>query len=187
MTDMMAILLLACLSSPEDSSWRLTVFDVARFSVIRTVKAERPSSLSPVGDFMAVYRDNDVRLIDVRSGKCVRLLVGHEGSIHDSAWSVDGRIYATSSYDGKVRTWEVATGRTLAVITAHKDYACSLAVTPDGKFVATGGSDDSLVRIYRVRGGAEVRTVTSPALPMACRTSARRRPVWRREMLCRSC
>ena len=68
MTEMHAILLLALWSPPEDSSWRLTVFDITRFSLLRSVPVPRASSLSPAGDLIAVYSGNDIRLFSVPSG-----------------------------------------------------------------------------------------------------------------------
>lgn len=37
-----------------------------------------------------------------------------------------------------------------------------MALSPDGRWVATGGSDDTLVKIFEVDGGREVRTIHTP-------------------------
>jgi WD40 repeat protein len=105
-----------------DTSSRRPMADPSRFELLRSFSA-RASSLSPAGNVFALYAGNSVTLFDVRTDRETFRLAGHNGNIHDSGWSRDGRVYATSGYDGTVRAWEVATGRTLASIAAHAGYA----------------------------------------------------------------
>jgi WD40 repeat protein len=105
-----------------DSSGGAGAADLARFDLLRSFGPVRSSALSPAGDHIAVYSGNDVKIIDVHRGKEVRVLSGHSAQIHDSGWSRDGRVLATSGYDRSVRLWEVATGRELARLEAHPGY-----------------------------------------------------------------
>jgi WD40 repeat protein len=106
-----------------DSSGRPGAADLSRFDFLRSFGPVRASSLSPAGDRVAVYSGNAVKLVDVREGKEVFILSGHTAQIHDSGWSRDGRILATSGYDGTVRIWQVATGRELARLQSpHAGY-----------------------------------------------------------------
>ena len=105
-----------------DSSARRPTADPSRFELLRTFSA-RSSSLSPAGNVFALYVGNSVTLFDARADKEPFRLAGHNGNIHDSGWSRDGRVFATSGYDGTVRVWDVTTGRTLASIPAHAGYA----------------------------------------------------------------
>ena len=105
-----------------DFSARKPFADPSRFELLRSASA-RASSLSPAGNVYALYLGNSVTLFDVRTGKETYRLAGHNGNIHDSGWSRDGRVYATSGYDGTVRVWEVATGRSMATLAAHAGYA----------------------------------------------------------------
>jgi len=53
------------------------------------------------------------------------------------AFSPDGKILASGSYDDKARLWDVATGRQIgSPLTGDTE-----TFSPDGKILATGGHD----------------------------------------------
>ena len=112
-TTMAQALVLLC-----DSSARRATADPARFEPLRSFNG-RWSTLSPAGNVFALFLGNSVTLFDVRTGKETFRLAGHAGNVHDSGWSRDGRVFATSGYDGTVRLWEVATGRALSSVPAQ--------------------------------------------------------------------
>ena len=147
--------------SPDTSS-RHEGTDVSRFALLRSLKGVRPSSMSPAGNAYAVYEGNLIRIVDAGTGRELHKLTGHAGNIHDAGWSADGRVLATSGYDGFVWVWNIGTGKSLAELEAHVGYACSVAVSPDGKRVATGGSEDRLVKIFRVEGGRQLLSLDTP-------------------------
>jgi WD40 repeat protein len=106
-----------------DSSWRGQEVDLTKIELVRSFGPWRPSTLSPSGGVFAVYTGNSVRLVDVRREREFQTLTGHLANIHDSGWSRDGRVFATTGYDGTVRVWETATGKALATLPAHAGYA----------------------------------------------------------------
>ena len=105
-----------------DFSSRLPVADPSRFVLLRS-SALHSSSLSPAGNAFALYTGNSVQLYDIRQERDTHKLAGHNGNVHDSGWSRDGRLLATSGYDGMARVWDVATGRPLAAIAASAGYS----------------------------------------------------------------
>ena len=52
--------------------------------------------------------ENVVRLWDVETGRCLRVLEGHSASVWSVAWSPDGRRAVSGSDDHAVRIWEDA-------------------------------------------------------------------------------
>ena len=65
--------------------------------------------------------DGTVRLWDVETGRCLRVLEGHTDYVWSVAWSVDGRRALSGSNDNTVRLWDVETGRCLRVLEGHTD------------------------------------------------------------------
>jgi hypothetical protein len=61
-------------------------------------------------------QDHTVRLWDVETGHCLRVLEGHTNGIWGLAWSADGQRALSGSQDNTVRLWDVETGRCLRVL-----------------------------------------------------------------------
>lgn len=162
----LAVLSLALLASggpaDADSTRRRAVVDLTRLELLRTINKGWTHSLAPGGQGFAVFDGNTVRLIDTDEGREYQTLQGHAGLIHDSGWSRDGRMIATSGYDAAVRVWDTATGKSSQPIYPHAGYACSVAFSADGKTLATGGSEDGQVKLFEVGTGRLIRPIQTP-------------------------
>ena len=53
-------------------------------------------------------RDGIVRLWDVESGRCLRVLEGHTGAVWCVAWSADGRRAFSGDDKGGIRVWDLS-------------------------------------------------------------------------------
>jgi WD40 repeat protein len=95
-------------------------------------------------------------------------LTGHTGPIHSLAFSRDGKLLASSAYDGPVRVWDVAKAKTLRVLDHDKGtgagFVYALTFTRDGRFLLTLTAEDVL-RKWDARGGVLLGTakLTRPA------------------------
>ena len=120
---MRPVLLAALALLAPDSGWRGREVDLTKIELVRSFGPFKPSTLSPAGNGFALYTGNSVRLYDIAREKEGPQLTGHLSNIHDSGWSRDGRVLATTGYDGTVRVWETSTGKALATLPAHAGYA----------------------------------------------------------------
>jgi small GTP-binding protein len=88
--------------------------------------------------------DNTVRLWDVETGRCTRLLEGHTDRVLSVAWSPDGRRALSGADDKTVRLWDVETGRCTRVLEGHTAFVWSVAWSPDGRRIFSAAENGEL-------------------------------------------
>jgi WD40 repeat protein/subtilase family serine protease len=84
---------------------------------------------------------------------------GHSGSVNSVAFSPDGSLIASGSWDLTIKLWRVSDGALVRTLTGHMGDVNSVAFSPDGSLLASG-SWDRTIRLWRVSDGALVATLT---------------------------
>ncbi|BAZ19410.1 WD-40 repeat-containing protein (plasmid) [Kalymmatonema gypsitolerans NIES-4073] len=107
--------------------------------------------------------DKTVRLWDVYSGECLKVLQGHTGPVPSVQFSPDGRIVVSSSLDKTVRLWDVRSGQCLKILQEHQAQVWGIAFSPDGKTLASSSADGA-IKLWQVETGECIRTMRSPRL-----------------------
>jgi WD40 repeat protein/uncharacterized caspase-like protein len=131
----------------------------------------------PLGPITFAFSDG-YRLCAVASGKTIKLfnpaagrnlatISGHTDEITAVNFSADGKLLATTSFDGTIKIWDVsaaATGkvelaRTLSEMAMPVESA---AFSDDGRALAVSGGNT--VGVWELNTGAALRTINIPAV-----------------------
>ncbi|MGA2178936.1 MAG: TIR domain-containing protein [Verrucomicrobiota bacterium] len=104
--------------------------------------------------------DNTMRLWDVETGRCLRVLRGHSGDVNGVAWSADQRRALSGANDKTVRLWDVGTGHCLRVLKGHTTDVLRVAWSPDQRR-ALSSSHDKTLRLWDLETGRCLRVLDS--------------------------
>jgi WD40 repeat protein/tRNA A-37 threonylcarbamoyl transferase component Bud32 len=101
-------------------------------------------AFSPAGTILAVGGGSGAAFWHLQTGDNPYPSVSHETGVNCVAYSRDGKLVATSSFEGTARLWQAD-----AVLPPHDPLALttpvwSAAFSPDGKLLATGSQDRRL-------------------------------------------
>ena len=101
--------------------------------------------------------DRTLRLWEVPSGRCLRVLEGHGSDVNAAALSRDGRWALSGSGEvvtGEMllRLWDLGTGTAVRDFVGHEAEVSAAAFRGDGALAASG-SADATVRLWDVASG----------------------------------
>ena len=76
--------------------------------------------------------------------ECVKILKGHQGSVHALAISPDGQTLVSGSEDKTVSLWDLRTGKPSFTFFGQSAEVTTVAISPDGKRILAGGLDNKI-------------------------------------------
>jgi WD40 repeat protein len=81
---------------------------------------------------------------------------GHTGLVYSVAFSPDGKVLATGSFDNTVKLWDFASRKELQTLKGHTAAVYSVAWSADGTMLASG-SQDKTIRLWDPKTGKTYR------------------------------
>lgn len=110
------------------------------------LKSSSPAiAFHPDGTKLAVALKWGVKLYDINKQYEVASFDGHKGRVTSVAFSLDGRVLATGSWDKTVRLWNVDNGKLIAAYEGPTGKVFTLAYAPDGMRLAAAGDAGNVV------------------------------------------
>lgn len=105
-----------------------------------------------------------VRAWDMDSGELLTVYDGHDRWATCCAYSADGELFATGSYDHTARIWDAASGDEKLVLDRHEGSVEHVLFDPSGRYLLTA-SIDRTVRLWDAATGEELISMaaTEPA------------------------
>ena len=83
-------------------------------------------------------------------------LKGHTGLIYSLAFSPDGKLLATGSFDNDIKLWTFASGQELRTLKGHTGPVYCVVFNKDGSLLASS-SLDATIRLWNPADGKQVR------------------------------
>jgi WD40 repeat protein len=103
-------------------------------------------------------------LARVLEAPLVRLILSHDRSVTDIAFSPDDRTIATATSDGNVRVWDAQRGAVRATLRGPADLVTTIAFSPDNSRLAAGGPN-GVTTIWDLASQQMVFTLYPPPVP----------------------
>ena len=134
---------------------------VARSRLLVSTSAAEPADRFDLPLLLAVQayrifpdtqsRTNLIRALQRPSEHLWRTLPGHSGDVIQVAWSRDGKMLASASYDTTIHLWDAVNGDSVRSL-QHPDLVTHISWSPDSRKLASGGFDHR-VRIWEASSG----------------------------------
>ena len=115
-------------------------------------------AFSPDDQYLAYCTGRSVHAYHL-SGQLEEIRLEENHGAVTVAFSPDGKLLASSSFDSTARLWEIPSGESKAVLRGHLMGVPGVAFAPDGKTVVTGGHDQKM-KFWSLATHQELMTIT---------------------------
>jgi len=81
---------------------------------------------------------NDITIFDTLTGSQTVVLCGHNRLVCSLAFSSDGTLLVSGSYDDTIKLWDVQTGGVIKTFSGHNGSVISVSISVDNTIIASG-------------------------------------------------
>ncbi len=114
--------------------------------------------LGPGGKLALVgHQDGTISLWNLLDGREIRAFKGRISAAGTCAFSPDGKTALSGTGKTDLHLWDVASGSPVWVLPDNAPRILHTEVTPDGKFVLCAMGKESVMRLYDMANGKDVR------------------------------
>ena len=85
-------------------------------------------------------------------------LKAHSSNVSSVAFSPDGTLLASGSYDDTIKLWSIPGGELLKTLKGHEVRVLSVAFSPDGTLLASGSWNET-IKLWSIPGGELLKTL----------------------------
>jgi len=100
-------------------------------------------------------QDQSIRLWSAENGRPLRVLTGHEGNVSAIAYSPDGSLLASTSFDRTTKLWRATDGALLATMPSRVAFLTGASFL-DGRTLLTGDG-----QVWSVPAGSAIRQIAT--------------------------
>lgn len=93
--------------------------------------------------------------------RCAQTLRYHTKAVNSIAFSPDGQILASGSFDQTIKLWHMRKGQELPLRIGHRKSVNRIAFSPDGQILVSSG-EDKTIKLWQVRDGRKLSTHVHP-------------------------
>jgi WD40 repeat protein len=116
------------------------------------------SALSPDGElFVTAGEAGKLEMWSTRRPGPPVMLIGHKMQLYGVAWSPDGKLLTSASWDGLVGLWDRA-GHHIQFLHGHSGAVWNVAFSHDGRTLASSG-DDGTIKLWNLASLQEAATL----------------------------
>ncbi|KAG2757702.1 WD40 repeat-like protein, partial [Suillus brevipes Sb2] len=108
-----------------------------------------------------------VKIWDAKTGELVTTLKGHTHDVFCLAWTKDGKMLISGSWDHSIRTWNTTNWQQTAVLDEHTDLVYAIAISPNGRTLASA-SYDKTARLWSLDNGQPISSPIQHAEQVNC-------------------
>ncbi len=143
----------------------IAVRDIATGKEVVQVKGDdgtgiKSLALSLDGKTLATgLHDGTIRLLDVASGKVLKVFKEHTAEVGTMVFSSDGKFLISSAEYESLKLWDISSGKALDTADSKNGYFRSLAISPDNKSLIGGGSTGE-VKLWDISAGKLTEVAT---------------------------